>query len=130
MLCHLEVKTGILRKIFMFPMVIKNTWKYRKLLNWTLMHLVFYVDRIPKWSPLKDIAFRNNSKCKKIFILHNWLWIHEFTAGFLVGSVLLTFLVLLFCPIMCLYVLSSVLQCLLRFLHTKNDMFVFTSSSL
>ena len=36
----------------------------------------------------------------------------------------------LFCPIMCLYVLSSVLQCLLRFPHTKNDMFVFTSSCL
>ena len=35
------------------------------LLNWTLMHLVFYVDRIPKWSPLKDIVFRNNGKCKK-----------------------------------------------------------------
>ena len=34
------------------------------------------------------------------------------------------------CPIMCLYVLSSVLCCPLQFLHKKDDRFVFTSSSL
>lgn len=46
------------------------------LLNWTLMHLVFYVDCIPKWSPLKDIAFRNNGKCKKN--LHTKYYIADF----------------------------------------------------
>jgi len=48
---------------------------------------------------------------------------------FLSGSVLL-FLVF-FWPIMCLYVLSSVLCCQLRFPHIKNDVWlVFTSSCL
>jgi hypothetical protein len=32
------------------------------------------------------------------------------------------------CPIMCLYVLSSVLWCPLRFLHRNDVLFVFTSS--
>ena len=41
----------------------------------------------------------------------------EFTPSFLVGSVLLIFFSFLCCPIMCLYVLSSVLCCLLRFPH-------------
>jgi hypothetical protein len=34
------------------------------------------------------------------------------------------------CPVMCLYVLSSVLWCPLRYLHTNDVRFVFTSSCL
>ena len=45
---------------------------------------------------------------------------------FLVGSMLLIFLVLC-CSIMCLYVLSSVLWCPLRFPHENDVRFVFTS---
>ena len=53
-------------------------------------------------------------------------WIPEFAQEFLVGSVLLIWLVFLCCPIMCLYVLIYVLWCP----HTKDVRFVFTSSCL
>jgi len=56
------------------------------------------------------------------------LWI--FSSMFLVWSVLLTFFSFLCCPIMCLYVLSFVLWCQLRFPHQNDVRFVFTSSCL
>ena len=43
--------------------------------------------------------------------------VHEFTTGRLVGSELLTLYFFVCCPIMCLYVLSSLLWCPLRFPH-------------
>ena len=49
---------------------------------------------------------------------------------YLVGSVLLIFLVFFCCPIMCLYVLSSVLSCRLRFPHTNDVRFVVTCNCL
>ena len=48
----------------------------------------------------------------------------------LVGSVLLIFLVFLCCPIMYLYILSSVLWCQLRFPNRNDVQFVFTFSCL
>ena len=54
------------------------------------------------------------------------IWLH---LRFLVVSVLL-FILVFCCPIMCLYVLSSVLCCPLRFPHKRNDRFVLTSSCL
>jgi hypothetical protein len=56
----------------------------------------------------------------------------EFTPFSLVGSVLLIFFVcfLLCCPIMCLYVLSSMLYCTLQFSHKNYVQFVFISSCL
>ena len=50
----------------------------------------------------------------------------EFIPGSLIGSVLLT----LFCPIMCFYILSSMLWCSLWFLHYNYIRFFFTSSCL
>ena len=47
-----------------------------------------------------------------------------------VESVLLIYFSFLCCPIMCLYVLSSVLWCPLRFPHKNNVRFVFTSSCI
>ena len=49
---------------------------------------------------------------------------------FLGGVVLLIFLVFLHCPILCLYVLSSMLWCPLRFPHKYDAQFVFTSRCL
>jgi hypothetical protein len=54
----------------------------------------------------------------------------RFTLGFLVGSVLLIFFRFLCCPIMCFYVLSSVLWCLFWFPHKNDGRFIFTSSCL
>jgi hypothetical protein len=48
---------------------------------------------------------------------------------YLVGSVLLIFLVFLCCPIMYLYILSSVIWCPLRSPHKSHVHFVFTYSS-
>ena len=45
---------------------------------------------------------------------------HPSSPSFLVGSVLLIFFSFLCCPIVCLDVLSSVLWCPLRFLHTND----------
>ena len=55
-------------------------------------------------------------------------WAPEFPLRFLVRSVVLIFLFFLCCPIMCLYVLSSVMWCPLRFLNAKDVQFIFTSS--
>ena len=49
---------------------------------------------------------------------------------YLVGSVLLIFLVFLCCPIMYLYILSSVLWCPLRFPNRNDVQFVITFSCL
>ena len=54
-------------------------------------------------------------------------WVHP---GFLVGSMLLIVLVFVCCPIMCLYVLSSVLWFPLRFQHENDVRYHFTSSCL
>jgi len=54
-------------------------------------------------------------------------WVHP---QYLVGSVLLIFLIFLCCPTMCFYILSFVLWCLLRYPHKNDVPFIFTYSCL
>ena len=92
------------------------------LLTWNLIYLALHsVDVGCTWcrSP------RNPSYVLHFyFLLHSRA--HEFTRGFLAGSVLLIFLVCF--PITCLYVLSPVLCCPWQFSHQYDIQFVFTSS--
>ena len=62
-----------------------------------------------------------------VWELSSDLWLID---RFCLTSVLLICLDFSCCPIMCLYVLSSVLSCPLRFPHRNDVRFVFTSSCL
>jgi hypothetical protein len=73
--------------------------------------------------------WQNIFRQKRIYHIYAYIYSYpsrspEFIPGFLVGYVLLIFFCVC-CPIMCLYVLSSVLWCPLRIPHKNDVRFVF-----
>ena len=101
--------------------------KWQWIFYFSLNFCSFLLSMPRLWSRLYIWVIQQVSYKKKELLI---LCEHPSSPRFLVGSVLLIILPILCCPFMCLFVLSSVMWCLLRFPNKDYVWLVFNSSCL